>query len=340
MPYSEGAHSKFVSSILAAASLIRMNSAVYFFMFYPEMSLPRVDLYGKTAIVTGANSGIGYECANTLASMGAHVILACRNLTKGQEAARKIRTETGNDKVQVEVLDCASFESVKAFVERWNERESKAIDILINNAGAFTHSLQLTPDGYEQTYQTNHLSHVMLTLSLLNRGYLSSNARIVSVSSNMYYESDAIDPSTADNSDIIAKHGGKFGTFISFSDMTQMYHRSKASQAIWSMVLQRELAKNERWKDITVHSCHPGCVKSSIWSQPEGAGAAVGLLEKALFTLGATTGISSEQGAVVPVWLATAAEPASPELRGMFWDRMKWKWGRANITNSVMVVGD
>ncbi|QRV91798.1 short chain dehydrogenase [Ceratobasidium sp. AG-Ba] len=267
MPYSENSHSRLVASLLATASLLTTNAdnLMLWLGLYSDMSFPRVDLHNKTVIVTGANSGIGYECARAFAGMGARVVLACRNATKGEEARRKIVADTGNDDVEAELLDCCSFESVKMFLGRWEQRESRQVDILINNAGG---------------------------------------------------------------SDILSKYNGKIGAKLSFEDMLQLYARSKAAQAMWTMALQRYLSQTERWKGVSVHSCHPGTVKSSIWSQPDGAGSMVSRASDLFKAFARTFGITNEQGAVVPVWLATASQPASPELRGMYWDRLSWKWVR------------
>ncbi|KAG9083252.1 hypothetical protein FS749_006180, partial [Ceratobasidium sp. UAMH 11750] len=243
MPYFEKAHSKFVASILASASLTHTNINNLFFMLHPNMHLPRVDLHGKTAIVTGANSGIGYECARALAGMGARVVLACRSERKGEEARRKLVADTGSDTIELEILDCGKFDSVKEFLDGWGKRESKRVDILINNAGGLTSTVALTPDGFEQTYQSNHLSHVLLTLMLLNRGCLSPDARIVSVSSAGAYNSDPLDVSNTDGSDVLVKYESKVGTSIPLTDMMQLYARSKAAQVVWTMALQRYLSK-------------------------------------------------------------------------------------------------
>lgn len=135
MPYSEDTHNPWFSSILSGLSNLKTNLDYLFMFLYSDMAMPHVDLHGKLAIVTGANSGIGYEAARALASMGAHVVLACRSEPKAQEARQKIVEDTGNESVEVEILDCGSFKSVRAFLDRWEKRESKQIDILINNAG-------------------------------------------------------------------------------------------------------------------------------------------------------------------------------------------------------------
>ncbi|KAF8605708.1 NAD(P)-binding protein [Ceratobasidium sp. AG-I] len=328
MPYSENAHTRLVAAALASISNISSNLNTFFIPFYSNMAVPRIDLHGKLAIVTGANSGIGFEIARELVSLGAHVVLACRSQSRGEEAMRKIIELTGSKSVEVEVLDCSSFKSVKAFLEEWEKRKLKQIDILINNAGGLTSTVAVTEDGFEQTYQSNHLSHVLLTHTFLNRGRFVRDARIVSISSLGYYTSDTLDEHNVGCNDIIAKYDNKLGTPVSFQDSFLLYSRSKANQAVWTMALQRRLSQTEGWKNISVHSCHPGTVKTPFLSQPAGAGAMTGFVVTAFRKIVNAVGISSEQGAVVPVWLAIAPEPATPELKGMYWDRLKWKWMR------------
>ncbi|KAF8605702.1 NAD(P)-binding protein [Ceratobasidium sp. AG-I] len=271
MPYSEKAHSRPVAATLASISNLRTNIDNLFMPLHRDMVVPRIDLHGKLAIVTGANSGIGFEVARALAGLGARVVLACRSEPKGEEAMRKIVELTGSKSVEIEVLDCGSFKSVRAFLERWEKRELKQIDILINNAGGMTSTLAVTEDGFEQTYQANHLSHVLLTHTLLNSGRFTHDARIVSVSSVGFYSSDPLDE----------------------------------------------------------HNVDCSVVKSEIWNQPAGAGSMTGFVAVAFKKMANTLGISPEQGAVVPVWLAVAPEPATPKLKGMYWDRLRWKWVRA-----------
>jgi len=117
---------------------------------YPKIILPHVDLHGKRALVTGANTGLGKTIATSFAGQGAEVYLLCRNVQKAEEARQDIVKETGNDNVFVEIFDVGSLASVRAFAERWNQRngEDKKIDILVNNAGGpfvsiFMQNLQL-----------------------------------------------------------------------------------------------------------------------------------------------------------------------------------------------------
>lgn len=116
----------------------------------------------------------------------------------------------------------------------------------------------ITEDGFEQTYQSNHLSHVLLTHTLLNRGWFVHDARIISVSSVASYGSDPLDERNVDGSDILAKYNKKSGTPMALKDSCELYNRSKAAQVVWTMALQRRLSQSKSWKDISVHSCHPG----------------------------------------------------------------------------------
>ncbi|QRW16734.1 short chain dehydrogenase [Rhizoctonia solani] len=264
MPYSQNEHVALVAWLLSMLSFARIQLDNFLAPFYPDMTMPVADLSGKLAIVTGANSGIGLEAARALARMNAHVVLACRNETKGEEAKRHIIENTGNLKVEVEALDCANL---------------------------------ATPNG-----------------------------RIISVSSAGFYGSDPLSKRNIGNRDILAKFNNQAGAKLSLGEMLQLYFRSKASQAVWSMALQCRLSKKEAWKGITVHSCHPGTVKSSIWSQPEGAGSMADAASNLMKFGARTLGITSEQGAITAVWLAVAPEPASSNLKGRFWDRKQWKW--------------
>ncbi|CAE6511769.1 unnamed protein product [Rhizoctonia solani] len=326
MPYDATKHSYLAALMLYLWSFIQMGLNSLFGSFYPHLINPDVDLRGKLAIVTGANSGIGFETARALAGMGAHVILACRNEFRGQAARKRIVELTGNPNVHLEILDCTSFESVRAFLGRWHERPFRSVDILINNAGSLSGTVSLTKDSFEQTYQSNHLAHVLLTHELLNRGYVSPTGRIVSLSSGGLYLSNALNENNSTGRDIVARYDNEIGRRISPEDMIQLYVRTKLSQAMWTMALQRRLNMTKRWKDVTVHCCHPGFVRSPIWRQPTGPGATFGVILDILRFMVDTFGVSSEQGAITPVWLATASEPATEMLRGRYWDRKQWQW--------------
>ena len=142
-----------------------------------EFELPNVDLTGSVAIVTGANRGMGKETARGLAQRGAKVIMACRNIELAQEAAKEI----GLPNVKVIKCDLASFASVREFCKQVNKEEKK-VDILINNAAAFSTERVLTEDGQEMVFQINYLSHFLLTNLLMEKLRASKAARIINVS--------------------------------------------------------------------------------------------------------------------------------------------------------------
>jgi NAD(P)-dependent dehydrogenase (short-subunit alcohol dehydrogenase family) len=138
------------------------------------------DQTGRTAVVTGANSGLGLSTARELARAGAHVVLACRNLEKG-EAARR---EVGSD-AELEQLDLASLDSVREFADRFRATHD-GLDLLINNAGLMAPPRGVTADGFELQFGTNVLGHFALTGRLLGMLEGREDARVVTLSSNAH----------------------------------------------------------------------------------------------------------------------------------------------------------
>lgn len=139
-------------------------------------------LRGKTAIVTGANSGIGFVAANAFAANGARVVLACRNAKLGVEAAKRIVAAQPDAQAEFMTLDLASLNSVRAFAERVLESNHK-IDILVNNAGIMMNPFEKTADGFESQMGINHLGHFALTGLLMPALLKAKAARVVNVSS-------------------------------------------------------------------------------------------------------------------------------------------------------------
>jgi NAD(P)-dependent dehydrogenase (short-subunit alcohol dehydrogenase family) len=140
------------------------------------------DLSGKVTIVTGANSGIGYEMARALARKNATVILACRNEAKGEAAVRQIGQEFPEAKAELSQLDLADLASVRRFVGKFTSQYER-LDMLINNAGIMRPPFQRTVDGFESQFGTNHLGHFALTGLLLDLIIRTAQARVVNVSS-------------------------------------------------------------------------------------------------------------------------------------------------------------
>jgi NAD(P)-dependent dehydrogenase (short-subunit alcohol dehydrogenase family) len=153
----------------------------------PKRKVDRIpDQEGRLAIVTGANSGIGYETAKALATAGAAVILACRSDEKGQEAAGRIIAEHPQARVSVKTLDLSSLASVRAFAAE-TVREHHRLDLLINNAGVMMPPERtLTDDGFELQFGINHLGHFALTALLLDLMIGTDGSRVVTVSSSAH----------------------------------------------------------------------------------------------------------------------------------------------------------
>lgn len=140
------------------------------------------DQSGRTAVITGANTGLGYETSAALAAKGAHVVLAVRNLEKGKEAADHIAHRNPGANVSLQELDLTSLESVRAAAEQLKSNYD-AIDLLINNAGVMVTPKSTTTDGFELQFGTNHLGHFALTGLLLDRVLAAPGSRVVTVSS-------------------------------------------------------------------------------------------------------------------------------------------------------------
>ncbi len=138
---------------------------------------------GKTMLVTGANSGVGYQAALELARHGAYVVLGCRNAAKGEDALERLRREAPSAQVELAVLDVASLTSVRAFASRYLA-SGKPLHVLVNNAGVMAlPSRELTVDGFERQMGTNHLGHFALTGLLLPALQASAAARVVTIAS-------------------------------------------------------------------------------------------------------------------------------------------------------------
>jgi NAD(P)-dependent dehydrogenase (short-subunit alcohol dehydrogenase family) len=140
---------------------------------------------GRTAIITGANSGIGLEAARALARAGADVVLACRSAERGEKALADIRATVPDARVELAALDLASLASVHTFAEQFTHGGRK-LDLLINNAGVMAPPRRLTADNFEMQFGTNHLGHFALTGLVLASMDGQADARVVNVSSSAH----------------------------------------------------------------------------------------------------------------------------------------------------------
>jgi NAD(P)-dependent dehydrogenase (short-subunit alcohol dehydrogenase family) len=230
------------------------------------------DQAGRVAIVTGANSGLGYDTAAVLAAKGAHVVLAVRNLDKGNEAVDRIRKASPNAVVALQELDLTSLDSVRKAADELRAAHPR-IDLLINNAGVmYVPKRETTKDGFEMQFGTNHLGHFALTGQLLDNIVAVEGSRVVTVSSFGHR--------------IIAK--------IHFDDpqlerkynRVEAYGQSKLANLLFTYDLQRRLkakgaptiavAAHPGFSDTELMRHLPGFVPEFVWrafTQPADMGA-------------------------------------------------------------------
>ena len=204
------------------------------------------DLSGKTIVVTGGNSGIGYEAALEFARKRAQVVLACRDLGKARAAVDKIAAASPGANVQVMALDLASLASVRGFSDAFHV-EHRALHVLCNNAGVMALPYRTTVDGFEMQFGTNHLGHFALTGLLLDLLLATDGARVVNVASG-------------------AHRIGK----IRFDDLQwkngyskwRAYGQSKLANLLFTLELQRKL--DAAGKKLMCVACHPGYAATNL----------------------------------------------------------------------------
>jgi NAD(P)-dependent dehydrogenase (short-subunit alcohol dehydrogenase family) len=196
----------------------------------------------KVVIITGANTGIGFETAIDLAKRGGKIYLACRDVKRGNDALERIKNESGSDNVHFMQLDLSSLKSVREFSKKFHQVENK-LDILINNAGIMACPKSATEDGFENHLGTNHLGHFLLTISLLDLLKSAGQSRIVNVSSAAHLWSDI------QKDDLM---------FDKSYNKYKAYGQSKLANILFSLELSKKLSGS----GVTVNSCHPGVVQT------------------------------------------------------------------------------
>lgn len=247
------------------------------------------DMTGQTVVLTGGNSGIGFETAAALAAMGARVLVTARNADRGRAAVAEIADRTPGAQVQLVVFDLADLSSVRRGAAEILEQAPR-LDVLVNNAGLVLSERRVTVDGYEATFATNHLGPFLLTNLLLDRMQASAPARIVNVAS------------TAHNS---ARKGMPFDDLQSEGRYRAMrvYGQSKLANILFT----NELARRLEGTRVTANSLHPGTVRTGYGADGDARGfLSFGLKVSGPFFL------SPAKGARTSVYLAS-----SPEVDGV-----------------------
>ncbi|KAJ0971109.1 hypothetical protein J5N97_019068 [Dioscorea zingiberensis] len=223
------------------------------------------DLRSITAIITGATSGIGAETARVLAKRGARLVLPARSLKAAEETRARITAEFPGAEIIVLPLDLSSLSSVRSFVSRFLSLHLP-LNLLINNAGKFSHERAISEDGIEMTFATNYLGHFLLTKLLLNKMAETARetgiqCRIVNVSSSIHswFSGDVIQ-----YLDLITCNKLPY-------DATRAYAMSKLANVLHT----RELAVRlqDMGANVTVNCVHPGIVRTRLTRDREGAAA-------------------------------------------------------------------
>ncbi len=267
------------------------------------MNVP--DMTGKTVVVTGGNSGIGYETAAALGAAGARVLVTARNADKGRAAVSALtRRLDGSGQLQLVVFDLADLSSVRRGAEEILELAPR-LDVLVNNAGLVLSERSQTVDGFEATFAINHLGPFLLTNLLLDRLRMSAPARVVNVASSAHSA---------------ARKGMPFDdlqtTKVRYRGM-RVYGQSKLANILFTLELARRLAGST----VTANSLHPGTVRTGYGADGDAGGLlAFGIKIAQPFFL------SPVQGARTSVYLASS--PEVDDVSGKYFVKCKEKQPR------------
>lgn len=255
------------------------------------------DLSGRTAVVTGASSGLGLHCSRALAAAGARVTMACRNLDKGAQARETIQAELPDAELELQALDLADLRSVATCAQTLIQR-GVGIDILLNNAGVMAVPLSRTADGFEMQIGTNHLGHFALTGQLMP--LLRAGSRVVTVSSQAHRLTPGID----------------------FDDLNwerrryrpwQAYGDSKLANLLFHYELHRQLSQAGR--NCTAVAAHPGYAATRL--QFVAAEQKQSRVEAMFMHVGNTLlAQSGQMGALPSLYAATAPAVAGGDFIG------------------------
>jgi len=250
-------------------------------------SLP--DQRNRSAVITGANSGIGWFTALALARAGAHVVLACRDIEKAKGAAGRITAAVAGADVSVAEVDLASIESVQSFAYDFDG----PLDLLINNAGVMAPPrFTTTSDGYELQFGTNHLAHFVLTGLLLPHLRQAPAPRVVTVSSLAHHTGGR---------DVVNGNAERAGYTPHHA-----YSNSKLANLLFATELQRRA--DQHGVELTSTAAHPGLAATGLPTDPEGLGAHK-IVRAAAPVVTKLVAQSARAGALPTLYAATVAEP-------------------------------
>ena len=248
---------------------------------------------GRTAIITGSNSGLGYCTALELARAGASVTMAVRTPAKGEKARTELLALAPGADINVVELDVSSLASIKKFAESWQEKHTDGLDLLINNAGVMAIPRLVTVDGFEMQLGTNHLGHFALTGQLLPALSLSSGSRVINVSSTAHRAG------TMDWDDLMGEK--RYSPW-------RRYGQSKLANLLFTSELNTRLEL--AGLNITSMAAHPGYAATNLASvAPDMKGTGAESLERRLMDWGARTiAQPGDWGALPTLYAATVVD--------------------------------
>lgn len=248
----------------------------------------------KLCVITGANSGIGYETTKELAAQGAFVVMVCRNEGKAEAARQQIISEIPDAGLSIVLCDFASMDDIRRAAAEIAEQYEK-IDILINNHGFIAKEFDTTLDGLEQTFGVNHIGYFLFTNLLLPQVKAAGKARIINVASTAHRRGE-FDPKN-----IQLKTG---------YDNWKAYGNSK----LFNILFTVELADRLKNTDVTVNCLHPGVIASNF-------GQSSTWLVKVFYKLAGPLMKDNRQGAETTIYLATS--PEVEDVSGAYFSNKK-----------------
>lgn len=256
------------------------------------------DQTNKVVVITGANSGLGYETSKALAAKGATVVMACRNMEKGERALQSIRQQTPVANLELMQLDLSDLESVASFAEQFNETHTR-LDILFNNAGLMAIPFRKTKQGFEMTIGVNHFGHFALTGLLMPVLMITPESRVVTTSS------------------LFHKRGKIFFDDINYETRKykkwEAYAQSKLANLLFALELQNRFSTAGK-KTISV-AAHPGYARTHL--QEKGAEMQGRKIARFFARIGnALFAQSAERGALPQLYAGTAHEVQGGDYYG------------------------
>lgn len=238
-----------------------------------------MDMKNKLCVVTGANSGIGYEISKGLLKKGAYLVMVCRNEDKAEQAKAQLMQETGERGIDIVLCDFSIQAEIRKAAEEI-QNQYKCIDVLINNHGFIASERNETVDGLEETFAVNHIGYFLFTNLLLDQVLESEKGRIINVASEAHRYGEF------DSDNLQLKEGFK---------VMKAYGNSK----LFNILFTKELAERIKDTEVTANCVHPGVVASNFGKNSN-------FLIRLAYGIGSLFMISNEKGAETPLYLATS----------------------------------